>query len=58
MDEKRPDRIDPSERAWEPCDDAEEIRYSLTALGEAAVSERSRPPRFRGFGPCVRAVCA
>lgn len=40
-------------------DDAEsdlaEIRYSLTALGEAALAEgehRGRGPRFRGFGPC------
>ncbi len=33
-------------------DDAAEIRYSLTALGEAAVGERIRRVRFRGFGPC------
>lgn len=32
-------------------DDADEIRFSLTALGEAVVAERSRA-RNRGFGPC------
>ena len=32
-------------------DDDDEIRYSLSALGEAVVSERRG--RFRGFGPCV-----
>ena len=32
-------------------DEAAEIRYSLTALGEALVAERKRS-RFRGFGPC------
>lgn len=32
-------------------EDAAEIRYSLTALGEALVAERSKV-RFRGFGPC------
>lgn len=32
-------------------DDAAEIRYSLTALGEALVAERSSV-LFRGFGPC------
>ncbi len=35
--------------------DAAEIRYSLTALGEAALAEGAgnrRRPRFRGFGPC------
>ncbi len=31
--------------------DAAEIRYSLTALGEALLAERSGR-RFRGFGPC------
>jgi hypothetical protein len=43
----------------EADDDAEsdlaEIRYSLTALGEAALAEgddRGCGPRFRGFGPC------
>ncbi len=36
-------------------DDASEIRYSLTALGEAAVSDR-RGRLFRGFGPCVAAA--
>jgi hypothetical protein len=42
----------------EADDDAEtdlaEIRYSLTALGEAALAEDrpGRGPRFRGFGPC------
>jgi len=37
-------------------DDAAEIRYSLTALGEAALGHdprRGRGSRFRGFGPCV-----
>jgi len=34
-----------------PDDESEEIRYSLTALGEAAVDERRG--RFLGFGPCV-----
>jgi hypothetical protein len=41
---------------WERDDDADEIRYSLTALGEAVLAEegrRTRGPRFRGFGPCV-----
>jgi hypothetical protein len=33
-------------------DEAAEIRYSLTALGEAILAER-RGKRFRGFGPCV-----
>jgi hypothetical protein len=33
-------------------DEAAEIRYSLTALGEAVLAER-RGKRFRGFGPCV-----
>jgi hypothetical protein len=32
-------------------DEAAEIRYSLTSLGEAVLSERRG--RFRGFGPCV-----
>jgi len=36
-------------------DDAAEIRYSLTALGEALVVERART-RFRGFGPCSISV--
>ena len=34
-----------------PDDEAAEIRYSLTALGEAVLSERRG--RFRGFGPCI-----
>jgi len=33
-------------------DEAAEIRYSLTALGEAVVSDRRGRP-FRGFGPCA-----
>jgi hypothetical protein len=33
-------------------DEAAEIRYSLTALGEAVLAER-RGRRFRGFGPCT-----
>jgi hypothetical protein len=41
--------LDEAERAE---DEAAEIRYSLTALGEAVVSDlRGRP--FRGFGPCA-----
>jgi hypothetical protein len=44
--------------AWEDDDEAAEIRYSLTALGEAVLGDE-RPgrnkKRFRGFGPC-RAV--
>ena len=32
-------------------DDAAEIRYSLTALGEAVLNDRRG--RFRGFGPCI-----
>jgi len=44
-------------RSWEPGDDEAEIRFSLTALGEAVVSERAkRGPKFRGFGPCGRIV--
>ena len=37
--------------ADERNDDAEEIRYSLTSLGEAVLTERRGRP-FRGFGPC------
>jgi hypothetical protein len=33
-------------------DEAADIRYSLTALGEAVLAER-RGKRFRGFGPCA-----
>jgi hypothetical protein len=34
-------------------DDEREIRFSLTALGEAAVYRRRvKKPRFAGFGPC------
>ncbi|GAC1303736.1 MAG: hypothetical protein NVSMB19_13950 [Vulcanimicrobiaceae bacterium] len=36
-------------------DDAAQIRYSLTALGEAVVTERARA-RFHGFGPCPVAL--
>ena len=39
---------------WEPDDEAAEIRFSLTALGEALVNERRGRP-FRGFGPCAPA---
>lgn len=39
------------EAARDVADDLAEIRYSLTALGEALVSDRART-RFRGFGPC------
>ena len=31
-------------------DDLEEIRFSLTALGEAALNDQRS--RFFGFGPC------
>ncbi len=33
-------------------DDAAEIRYRLTALGESVLGEAERGARFRGFGPC------
>jgi hypothetical protein len=35
-------------------DDATEIRYRLTPLGEAALTEEGtrRGELFRGFGPC------
>ncbi len=36
-------------------DEAAEIRYSLTALGEAVLAER-KGTRFRGFGPCPAAT--
>lgn len=47
---------DPRDRAardaaLDAADDLAEIRYSLTALGEALVADRART-RFRGFGPC------
>jgi hypothetical protein len=38
-------------------DDAAEIRYSLTALGEAVLGRDPRGrgrPMFRGFGPCAK----
>ena len=38
--------------AGDAADDLAEIRYSLTALGEALVADRART-RFRGFGPCA-----
>jgi hypothetical protein len=37
-------------------DEAAEIRYSLTALGEAVLSDRRG--RFRGFGPCMAVAVA
>ena len=40
-----------ADRLREAADDAAEIRYGLTALGEALVADRARV-RFRGFGPC------
>jgi hypothetical protein len=44
-------------RAWDDDDEEAEIRFSLTALGEAVVGERDRRrPKFRGFGPCGRVV--
>jgi hypothetical protein len=43
--------------AWDLDDDEAQIRFSLTALGEAVVSDRDRRrPKFRGFGPCGRIV--
>ncbi len=42
-------------RLREAAEDAEAIRYSLTALGEALVADRARA-RFRGFGPCTVAT--
>jgi len=44
-----------SPELWNSGDDEAEIRYSLTALGEAVLGEgeRSERPRFFGFGPCV-----
>jgi hypothetical protein len=46
-----------SARAWDDDDEEAEIRFSLTALGEAVVSDRDgRRPKFRGFGPCGRVV--
>ena len=38
-------------------EEAAEIRYSLTALGEAVLAER-RGRRFRGFGPCAAAAAS
>jgi hypothetical protein len=40
-----------NESARDNDDDAIQIRYSLTALGEAHLEQR-RGKRFRGFGPC------
>ena len=52
------DRKTSATPAPEPEDDeALEIRYSLTALGEAIASER-RGRVFRGFGPCTMAAVA
>jgi hypothetical protein len=47
--EPQPPAAEPPEALGD--DDADLIRYSLTALGEAVLSERRG--RFRGFGPCV-----
>ncbi len=44
----------PEREPWEPEDEAADIRFSLTALGEALVNERRGRP-FRGFGPCAPA---
>ncbi len=51
--ESVPDPRDRAARdaARDVSDDLAEIRYSLTALGEALVTDRIRT-RFRGFGPC------
>lgn len=50
--ESVPDPRDGAARgADDAADDLAEIRYSLTALGEAVVADRARA-RFRGFGPC------
>jgi hypothetical protein len=43
---------DPRDRAArDAADDLAEIRFSLTALGEALVADGARK-RFHGFGPC------
>ncbi len=47
---------DRSPRGSDADDDEAEIRFSLTALGEAVLAEngpRSRARNFRGFGPCA-----
>jgi hypothetical protein len=46
----------PEPDSWEESDDAADIRYSLTALGEAVLAgepRRTRGTRFRGVGPCT-----
>jgi hypothetical protein len=54
--ERVPSPAQPPEphRAGDAEDDVAEIRYSLTALGEAALAEdrTTRGELFRGFGPC------
>jgi len=45
--------IDPAETE---DDEAAEIRYSLTALGETVLADRRG--RFRGFGPCMASAVA
>ncbi len=40
-----------NEEACDADEDSAQIRYSLTALGEAQLEERRGKP-FRGFGPC------
>lgn len=47
----------PAAPALDADNEALEIRYSLTALGEAIASER-RGRVFRGFGPCTMAAVA
>jgi hypothetical protein len=58
MDQQRIRLLTDIARAQQPVDDPSqdderEIRFSLTALGEAAVyRRRAKQPRFAGFGPC------
>lgn len=53
-DRRRQPEPEPVRAACDIDDDADEIRYSLTALGEAALDEHRavRGELFRGFGPC------
>jgi len=54
MEPSKPSELKPETQPdWETNDDAEEIRFSLTALGEAVVADRTNRRPFRGFGPCV-----
>jgi hypothetical protein len=48
------------QQSWDNIDardDENEIRYSLTALGEAALEDvRAGVPSFCGFEPCVAPI--